>query len=169
MAWASFSTTAKHSICTPSSAWRSSPSLCTTAYGCVECGCVRVSVRAVKGWCVTYFARAHTQHDRPERSEREHLPRCTPATHTHTKIDSALHIADQPQRQKDDLGPSRLRRPARLLSDHCNPSGKTFGLAMCVHLTSSISLFVSACRTHACADKVRARIILRRDLLHLAA
>ena len=43
------------------------------------------------------------------------------------------------------------------------------GLAMCVHLTSSISLFVSACRTHACADKVRARIILCRDLLHLAA
>lgn len=46
---------------------------------------------------------------------------------------------------------------------------RRYGLAMCVHLTSSISLFVSACRTHACADKVRARIILRRDLLHLAA
>ena len=42
-------------------------------------------------------------------------------------------------------------------------------LEMCAYLTSSISLFVSACRTHACADKVRARIILCRDLLHLAA
>ena len=29
-----------------------------------------------------------------------------PCTHTHTNIDFALHIADQPQRQKDDLGPS---------------------------------------------------------------